>query len=156
MKKITLTLIAIVSFCLVYAQPPAGDANKGDVYGASIASGTMIKKSQLKNLEPGVPLTGQLEGKVIDVCENKGCWIKMELADKSVATVNMKDYGFFVPTALKGKKILVDGNVQLATTSIKDLQHFAEDAKKTPGEIAAITEPKQEIKVLASGIRVIK
>ncbi len=68
----------------------------------------------------------------------------------------MKDYGFFVPTALKGKKILVDGNVELSTTSVKDLQHFAEDAKKTPEEIAAITEPKQEIKVLASGIMVIK
>lgn len=68
----------------------------------------------------------------------------------------MKDYGFFVPTALKRKKILVDGNVQLVTTSVKELQHFAEDAKKTPEEIAAITEPKQEIKILASGIRVIK
>ncbi len=156
MKKITLTLIAFVTICLVYAQPPAGDAKKGDVYGASIASGKIINKSQLKNLEAGVPLTGQLEGKVLDVCKNKGCWFKMELADKSIAMVNMKDYGFFVPTALKGKKILVDGNVELATTSVKDLQHFAEDAKKTPEEIAAITEPKQEIKVLASGIRVIK
>lgn len=156
MKKITLTLIAFVSFYLVYAQPPAGDANKGDVYGASITSGKIIKKSQLKGLESGAPVTGQIEGKVIEVCKNKGCWIKVELADKRIATVKMKDYGFFVPTALTGKKVLVDGNVELATTSVKELQHFAEDAKKSPEEIASITEPKNEIKIMASGIKVIK
>ena len=156
MKKITLSIIALVSICLVYAQPPAGDANKGDVYGATMATEKAIKKSQIKNLESGIPITGQVEGKVLEVCKNKGCWIKLELADKSVATVKMKDYGFFVPKALEGKKIVVDGNVELTTTSVKELQHFAEDAKKSPEEIASITEPKQEIKIMASGIRVIK
>lgn len=156
MKKITLTLIAFISFCLANAQPPSGNAKTGDVYGGTIGSGKMIKKAQIKNLESGAPITGQIQGKVIDVCDKKGCWIKMQLADKSVAMVNMKDYGFFVPTALKGKKILVDGQVELATTSVKDLKHYAEDAKKTPAEIAAITEPKDEIKIVANGIRVVK
>ncbi|MEO6948863.1 MAG: DUF4920 domain-containing protein [Ginsengibacter sp.] len=156
MKKITLTLIAFVSFCLVYAQPPAGNAIKGDLYGAPITEVKTIKKSQLKSLESGVPVTGLVEGKVIEVCKNKGCWMKVELADKSVATVKMKDYGFFVPTALEGKKVIVYGNVELATTSVKELQHFAEDAKKSAEEIASITQPKNEIKILASGIRVIK
>ena len=156
MKKITLILIACATFIFANAQPPAGNAEKGDQYGATIAAAKTIKKSQLKTLEPGTPLTGQVEGKVLEVCKNKGCWIKMELADKSVATVKMKDYGFFVPTALTGKKVIVDGNVELTTTSVKELQHFAEDAKKSPEEIASITQPKKEIKIMASGIKVIK
>ncbi|MEO6818679.1 MAG: DUF4920 domain-containing protein [Ginsengibacter sp.] len=156
MKKITLTLFAFVSICLAYAQPPAGDANKGDIYGTTVTTYKNINKSQIKSLEPGSPVTGLVEGKVLEVCKNKGCWMKLELADKSVATVKMKDYGFFVPTALEGKKVMVYGNVELTTTSVKELQHFAEDAKKSSEEIASITEPKKEIKIMASGIKVIK
>lgn len=155
MKKITLTIIAFISFCLVYAQPPAGDAKTGDVYGETFSTGKVIKKSELKNLKSDNPITGQVEGKVLEVCPNKGCWIKLELADKSVATVKMKEYGFFVPTALTGKKVILDGNVELTTTSVKELQHYAEDAKKSKEEIASITKPKSEIKILASGIKVI-
>lgn len=156
MKKITITFIALISFCLSYAQPPAGDASIGDTYGASISEGKVMKAKQIAKMEAGAPVATKLEGKVLEVCANKGCWFKVELADKSVATVKMKDYGFFVPTALEGKNVVIDGNVELATTSVKELQHFAEDAKKSPEEIASITEPKKEIKILANGIKVIK
>ena len=68
----------------------------------------------------------------------------------------MKDYKFFVPTSLEGKNIEIDGKVELATTSVDELKHFAEDAKKSQAEIDAITEPKKEIKIMASGIKIVK
>ena len=40
-------------------------------------------------------------------------------------------------------------------TSVKELRHYAEDAGKSKEEIAKITKPKVEIRVLANGIKVI-
>jgi hypothetical protein len=77
--------------------------------------------------------------KVLEVCPNKGCWLKLELPDGQQATVKMKDYGFFVPLAAKGKTVVIDGTVALKTTPVSELKHFAEDAKKSKAEIDAIT-----------------
>jgi hypothetical protein len=41
----------------------------------------------------------------------------------------MKDYAFFVPTALEGKTVVLEGSAESKTTSVKELQHYAEDAK---------------------------
>ena len=42
------------------------------------------------------------------------------------------------------------------TISVEEQRHYAEDAKKPTAEIEAITKPKEEIRFLASGIRVVK
>ena len=81
--------------------------------------------------------------------------MKLQLDDKSIATIKMKDYAFFVPAALEGKRIVVDGKAEMATTSVKELKHIAEDGKKSVAEIESIKEPKKEIKILANGIIVI-
>jgi hypothetical protein len=39
---------------------------------------------------------------------------------------------------------------------VDDLKHFAEDEGKTPEEIAKITEPKEELKFLASGVKILE
>lgn len=150
-------MVAVLSITILFAQPPAGNANAGDVYGSEITAGTILKTKKLnKALKSGEPLNIQITGKVLEVCPKKGCWVKLQLDDNSTAFVKMKDYAFFVPTSLEGKKILIDGKVEMATTSVKELKHYAEDAKQLQAEIDAITEPKQEIKILANGIKVIK
>ena len=40
-------------------------------------------------------------------------------------------------------------------TSVEELKHYAEDAKKSQDEIDAITEPKTEIRFMASGMVVV-
>ena len=157
MKKIMLSVVLLFSLSLTYAQPPAGDAKVGDVYGSDIAAGKILRAKKLHaTLKSGEPVSTQLTGKVLEVCPKKGCWVKLQLEDNSTAFVKMKDYAFFVPTALEGKKVLIDGKVEMTTTSVKDLKHFAEDAKKSQEEIDTITEPKEEIKIMANGIKVIK
>lgn len=69
--------------------------------------------------------------------------------------VKMKDYAFFVPTALKGKSVILEGNAEKEITSVKELKHYAKDAKKSQSEIDAITLPKEEIRFLANGIKVV-
>lgn len=140
---------------IINAQPPAGDANVGDVYGQNITANKKIKPKQLEKKLSAGPVEGIISGEVVEVCPNKGCWIKMKMDNDKVVTVKMKDYGFFVPVALTGKKIMVEGRFENVTTSVEELKHLAEDAKKPQSEIDKITEPKQEIKVVANGIKVI-
>jgi hypothetical protein len=50
----------------------------------------------------------------------------------------------------------VDGFARIETTSVEVLRHYAEDAKKSPEEIAAITQPKREVSFEASGVLVVE
>lgn len=157
MKRILLCMIVLSSAFFVNAQPPAGDALVGDQYGDAItAEGAIKGKKLVPKLQNGEVLETKFTGKVLEVCPKKGCWIKLDLGKNSVATVKMKNYGFFVPTALEGKTIVIEGKAEYVTTSVDDLKHLAEDAKKSQAEIDAITEPKKEIKILANGITVVK
>ena len=51
---------------------------------------------------------------------------------------------------------MIDGKVELKTTSVAELRHYAEDAKKTNEEINAITKPTKEVRVMAKGIVIVE
>ena len=61
-----------------------------------------------------------------------------------------------VPLALVGKTVVVEGSAEKKVTSVKELKHFAEDAKKPQSEIDAITKPKEEVRMQATGIKVVE
>ena len=156
MKKLLVSCFFLFSVSFLSAQPPTGEANPGDNYGEMVGAGKYFNAKDLPGKLHQGPVEAKIRGKVLEVCPKKGCWVKLQLEDKSLAFVKMKDYGFFVPTTLEGKNVIIDGKIEMATTSVAELKHFAEDAKKSPEEINAISQPKNEIKVLATGIRVIK
>ena len=157
MKKIFFLIVSLVCLNVVMAQPPAGKANVGDSYGAKITADQAISVNDLpKALEASEKLETKITGKVTEVCPKKGCWITLETADKTKVMVKMKDYGFFVPVDMVGKTIVLDGEAKIKTTSVEELQHYAEDAKKSKAEIAAITKPEKEIRFTASGILVVQ
>jgi hypothetical protein len=157
MNKLIFASIAILVTLSSYAQPPAGNAEKGDFYGAKVKTKGAIPLvevvSQLEK-ESSMP-EAKISAKIVDVCPNKGCWLKLELPDGKQATVKMKDYGFFVPLAAKGKTVVIEGQASIKTVSVNELRHFAEDAKKSKSEIEAITQPKTEVNILAKGIVVV-
>ncbi len=159
MKKLLLTL-AIATFAFnVNAQPPAGEAKTGDWYGDKVTatSDALNINDVVAKLNAGSEFPDtKIKAKIVEVCPNKGCWLKLELSDGSKATVKMKDYGFFLPLAAKGKTVVIDGKVELKTTSVAELRHYAEDAKKSKEEIDAITKPEKEVKVMAKGIVIIE
>ncbi len=158
MKKLFLLfVIAFLSAALVNAQPPEGKALPGDTYGAVIAAdGAQPIAALPAKLDGENPVAAKIKAKVLDVCPKKGCWLKLEVDDSTTAFVKMKDYAFFLPTAVKGKTIVLDGEAILKTTSVEELRHYAEDAKKSKEEIEAITQPKEEIRLTANGIVVVK
>lgn len=158
MKKIMLTMaIAGLGF-IANAQPPAGDAKPGEWYGEKVSTeGAVNINDAVAKVENGEELENvKIKAKIVEVCPKKGCWLKLELADGKTAMVKMKDYGFFLPLAAKGKTIVIEGDVKMKTTSVAELKHYAEDAKKSKEEIDAIKEPQKEVKVMAKGIVIVE
>jgi hypothetical protein len=139
--------------------PPEGSAIVGDAYGAGVTSEskaiTVDKLSKKLKKDNKKVENVAVKGKVTDVCEKKGCWLTIQTEDNSQFFVKMKDYAFFVPTALKGKNVVLEGIAERKVTSVDEQKHYAEDAKKPQAEIDAITTPKEEIRFVANGIKVV-
>ncbi len=157
MKKILLSSIVVLLTAIAIAQPPAGDAKPGDWYGEKVTEDGAMNIAEIPaKLEKTKSVDGKIRGKIVEVCEKKGCWLKLQVNDSTTAMVKMKDYGFFLPVAAKGKTVVLDGEVKMKTTSVAELRHYAEDAKKSKEEIAAITKPEKEIRVTAKGIVIVE
>lgn len=158
MKKLFLTLVVAGFGFIANAQPPAGEAKTGDWYGEKVTTeGALNINDVVGKLNGGSEFDNvKITAKIVDVCPKKGCWLKLELSDGSTATVKMKDYGFFLPLAAKGKNVVIDGEVKMKTTSVSELKHYAEDAKKSKEEIDAITQPQKEVRVMAKGIVIVE
>lgn len=158
MKKVFFALLLAASGLMANAQPPEGAAKPGEWYGEKVnPEGALNITDVVKKLNAGAEFPEvKIKAKVTEVCEKKGCWIKLELENGEAAMVKMKDYGFFLPLAAKGKTVVIDGAVTLKTTSVAEQKHYLEDAKKPQAEIDAITQPKKEVRVMASGITVVE
>ncbi len=89
---------------------------------------------------------------VIEVCKAKGCWIKLQLEDGQEAMVRFKDYGFFVPKDIVGKRVIINGLAFVEEMSIEGQRHLADDAGKSETEIVDITRVKKTFGFEADGI----
>jgi hypothetical protein len=141
--------------------PPAGNAIIGDYYGADVSKAAESKAISVEKLETKLKDEKKVEnvavkGQVTDVCEKRGCWLTVKTEDGSPFFVKMKDYAFFVPTSLKGKNVVLEGNAEKMVTSVDELKHYAKDAKKSQAEIDSINTPKEEVRFLAAGIKVVE
>ncbi|MCH2021604.1 MAG: DUF4920 domain-containing protein [Saprospiraceae bacterium] len=96
-------------------------------------------------------IEGKVEGKVTEVCQKAGCWLTLA-SEAGEELFVMTNHDFFVPLDIVGKTVVVDGNAFKSITSVAELQHYAEDEGKSAEEIAEITEPITEYKLVANGI----
>lgn len=118
-------------------------------------SGAISFENLLSQMSSADSVVTKLNGTVSAVCQTKGCWMNLTSAQdttKSEIFVQFKDYGFFMPKDLAGKNVTIQGKAYREVTSVDDLRHFAEDEGLSADEIAKITEPKTELKFMASGV----
>jgi len=124
-------------------------------FGEKITAENVMSRDDLiekyKNLKPGDSVLVKFTSEVKEVCQNKGCWMKMDMGEDQ-AMVRFKDYGFFMPKDLAGTEVIVEGYAFVDEMSVEDQRHYAEDAGKSPEEIAAITEPKRTLSFTSSGV----
>ncbi len=133
----------------------ANGANKLKTFGAEITDEGFVTLDQATTMLEGVDsLPLKLAGTVKEVCQNKGCWMNVvsETGESQPIFVKFKDYGFFVPKDCAGKKVVMEGIAYREVTPVDELRHYAEDKGASAEELAAITEPKEELKFMASGV----
>lgn len=125
-------------------------------YGDSIsAEGVLTVADVMNQLKTTDSINCAVKGFVTGVCKVKGCWMTLANteSDTNVFFVRFKDYAFFVPKELSGE-VVVRGIAYKEITSVDDLKHYAEDEGKSEEEIEAITQPLEEMKIMATGVRV--
>jgi uncharacterized protein YdeI (BOF family) len=158
MKKILSLVVFTAMVAIGNAQPPDVPAEKGSKFGAEVSADKAVSvEDMVKTLEAkegDKKMDVKIQGVVVEVCQAEGCWLRMKNGNEKIM-VRMKDHKWFVPTALNGKTIVLEGTAEIKLTTVEQLKHYAEDAGKSKAEIDAIKEPKKEVLVNAKGILVI-
>jgi Domain of unknown function (DUF4920) len=135
------------------ASPEAKTTAAGKVYGADVTEeGAQPMTALPVVLGQQDSAKVKLIGEATDVCQAKGCWMTLQTADGKKMRVRFKDYAFFVPKDTKGKTVVVDGWAHREEISVADQQHYAKDAGKSAKEVAAITQPEQQLTFMADGV----
>lgn len=124
-------------------------------FGDEITAQDVMAKSEMiekyNDLKTGDTINVKFTTQVKEVCQKKGCWMKVDMGEDE-AMVRFKDYGFFMPKDISGKEIIAEGKAYVEEMSVEDQRHYAEDGGATPEEIAAITEPKRTLAFEAHGV----
>jgi hypothetical protein len=120
---------------------------------AITADGAVTYGDMLTQMQSADSVKVKVKGTVKAVCQAKGCWMNInDGATAGETFVQFKDYGFFMPKDIAGREVVIEGYAYKDLTSVEDLRHFAEDEGKSKEEIEAITQPKEELKFMASGV----
>lgn len=93
-------------------------------------------------------------GEVLEVCQAKGCWMRVALPDDRTVMVRFKDYGFFVPKDIAGAQVTVEGKAFVSVVEEEERRHLAEDGGAAPEAIEALVGPVSEPGFEASGVRI--
>ena len=120
----------------------------------ALSNAEMMEK--FKSLKEGDTLEVKFKSGINEVCQKKGCWMTLDLADDKEAFVKFKDYGFFVPKNAQDKEVIVNGKAFVSIESVDVLKHYAKDAGKSQAAIDSIVEPKVTYSFMADGVLIAK
>ena len=128
-------------------------------FGEKISDKNLLSKKEIietyKNLKVGDTAIVKFAAKVNEVCQSKGCWMRLNIGDQE-AMVKFKNYGFFMPKNIADKEVIVHGKAFIAEISIEEQRHYAEDAGKSEEEIAVIIQVEKTLSFEADGVLLIE
>lgn len=147
----TFAAVLLVVLCQVSCKQ---ETIKGDYFGEEFKVSNKVDKTSApyEGLVATDTLQTQMMGEVTEVCQAKGCWMKVKLDSEDEVFVRFKDYGFFVPKDAAGKKVVMNGAAFLEEMSVEDQKHYAEDEGASEDELAQITAPKRTLRFEADGV----
>lgn len=154
MKLLAVLVLALGISTAAAAQAPS-PAVKGITYGAGTNADGAISVNELPSKMSGNSYSGKISGKVTEVCQEKGCWMKLEKDNGETLMIKFKDYGFFMPKDIEGKEVVLEGEAIVKEVSVKQQKHYAKDAGKSQEEIEKIKSPKKETQFIAKGVLVL-
>lgn len=156
MKKIG-TLILLVSFLISCKTDKENKKNLAYTsIGKEIIADDALSAERMnehyKGMSVGDTINSKMTATVEEVCQAKGCWMKLKLDDGEQVMVKFKDYGFFMPIDITGKEVIVNGIAFVDEMSVDDQKHYAQDGGESTDVIDAITEPKKTYSFEADGV----
>ena len=125
----------------------------GKIYGSEITAEGAIPVSDLKTkMGDKENLDVKIKGEIVEVCQNKGCWVTVKLPSGEDMRVKFGEDAFFVPKDASGKTAVMEGKAMKEIVSVDEQRHYLEDAGKPKAEIEAITKPDTTLTFDAKGI----
>ena len=158
MKKILFAAVLFTALAANAQETPEKEkvqAAKGVVYGKVSDEKKIVPVDELKNKLVDDKFEGQVQGKVVEVCQAEGCWIKIQRTDGTSMMVRSKDHAFLMPANIVGKTVVIEGTAVIKEISEDLRKHYAEDAGKSKEEIAKIKGPEKDVQFAAKGVKVI-
>jgi hypothetical protein len=152
MKKLLLGIFSVT--LLLSATEIATAGGKGKLYGKEFSTAKATKPEDLSKTMGGKTTMENvvLEGTIAQVCQAEGCWLKLKNTAGQDILIKFKDHAFLVPKDIAGKTAVINGTAVKKVVSVEEQKHMAEDAGSSPSDIAAITAPKEELRVEATGV----
>jgi len=87
-------------------------------------------------------------GQVESVCAAKGCWMRLAYPgskDTLFVKFTCPVSGRLIPMEAVGHQAVVEGTLTVGEITEAEARHYAEDAGKSPEEIAKIVGPQKEL-----------
>lgn len=161
MKKRTLTLLAIASVLAIGTlRAQTGQAARVTQVGAPLSGSPLLGPAAASDLFQSLAASDTVQAgfkaRVLEVCQMKGCWMRVELDGEQTVMVRFKDYGFFVPKDIAGSEVWVEGKAFVSEVPEGERRHLARDAGRTEQEVMAIRGPERAPGFEASGVRIIQ
>lgn len=149
-------IIAVVFLTFMGHSMKGQEAKTNNYYGAEFEIQPKIeaKSSVYAQLGAKDTVQTQFAGTIEEVCQAKGCWMKVRLASNEQVFVRFKDYGFFVPKDAAGKTVVMNGMAFVEEMSVQDQKHYAIDRGDSQEEVAKIKEPKSMPRFEADGVMI--
>ncbi len=141
MKNVALPVLLLIISCT----PQPSYSSYGDEITSENSMSTNDFLSEVSETEESY----KIEGVVEEVCQSKGCWLKIKNDQGQSIRVTFKDYGFFVPKDIAGREIILEGNASSVMLEEDMAKHYADDAGKEYDE-----SMRKEVSVVASGVLV--
>jgi hypothetical protein len=145
--------IAIAGALVLAAMPAlAGETKLGKP--VTVASPTPIREL-LASPDKYLGTDVAVEGEIVDVCQNQGCWMNLKDATSPEAMrIKVNDGEIVFPKDGKGKKALAQGKFEKIVLTkeqyIEQLRHEAEESGKKV-DTSKVTEGKTTYRIKGSG-----
>jgi hypothetical protein len=154
-SRTTIIALALVALGATSAQSQVKDYGKP----LTLKEKTPIS-AILKNPKAYDGKRVQVEGTIVEVCEERGCWVKIA-SDKPFESIRFKvDDGVITfPLDAKGKLALAEGVVKVSTLTKEQAIEQAKEMHKERGTMAKFdpskyTGPVTDVQIMGDGARV--
>ena len=155
MNKIIVLCVSLYLSMTAVAGSNSKNATEDKNFGGKFTANRVTSLGDvISNFQDYKSKTVAFQATTKKVCKKKGCWMVLEDGEYQVRTL-FKDYGFFVPATILGKKVKVQGVMTQKKISAATIRHYMKDEGKSFEEIKKIKTGKTQFEFTADAVEII-